>query len=87
MNLHIICKARSMLSKADFVVSEKLCQSALIFDLENVVLELGFSGSARTALRHSPVTPRFLCMGTAAWPRGSEGAGEGRVSVLCAPSF
>lgn len=88
MNLLIICKVRSMLSKAGFVFSEDgQGQGALIFDLENGVPELGFSGSAKVPLPHSPVTLCFLCLGTAAWPRGSQGAGEGRVSVLCAHSF
>lgn len=87
MNL-LICKAWSMLSKAGFVFSEDgQGQGALIFDLENGVPELGFSGSAKEALPQSPVTLCFLCVGTAAWPHGSQGAGEGRVSVLCARSF
>ena len=87
VNLCIICKARGMSSKAGFVFSEKQCQGALIFTLDNGVPELGFSSSAKVALPHSPVTLRFLCLGTAAWPRGSQGAERAESLSSVFPSF
>lgn len=74
--------------KLIFVVSEKLRQSALIFNLENVVPVLGFSGSATASVPHFPMALYFLCVGTTAWwPHGSNGAGEGKTSVLHPSSF